>query len=114
MKFNPIALFTTLTVAAAGTAGYMALHPALFTSVRPLAVVSDPAPVAEAPVVKAPAVQAPAVEPPVTEAPVTKAPVVEAPKAEAPAVEAPAAKPAEALFKATAQNPCDHNCARRV
>ncbi len=52
MKFNPIALFTTLTVAAAGAAGYVALNPALISQVQPVAVVSEPAPVAEVPVVK--------------------------------------------------------------
>ncbi len=101
MKFNPIALFTSLTVVAAGAAGYMAFHPTMFTSVRPLAVVSDPAPVAETPVVEAPAVEAPVVKPVVTEAPVTKAPVVEAPKAEAPAVEPPPTKPAEQVAAVT-------------
>lgn len=52
MKFNPIALFTTLTVAAAGAAGYVALNPTLISPVQPVAVVSAPAPVAEVPVVK--------------------------------------------------------------
>ena len=52
MKFNPIALFTTLTVAAAGAAGYVALNPALMSPVQPLAEVSAPAPVVEVPVTK--------------------------------------------------------------
>ncbi len=52
MKINPIALFTTLTVAAAGAAGYVALNPALISPVQPVAVVSAPAPVAAVPVVK--------------------------------------------------------------
>ena len=52
MKFNPIALFTTLTVAAAGAAGYVAMNPALVSPVQPVAVVSEPAPVVEVPAAK--------------------------------------------------------------
>ena len=55
MKFNPIALFTTLTLAAAGAAGYVALNPTVTSTVQPLAVVTAPAPV--------PAAEVPAVEP---------------------------------------------------
>ena len=60
MKFNPIALFTTLTVAAAGAAGYVALNPAIVANVKPPASIVAPAP---APVAEAPKVEVPAVKP---------------------------------------------------
>ena len=52
MKLNPIVLFTSLAVAAAGAAGYVALNPTLITPVQAVAVETAPAPVAEVPAAK--------------------------------------------------------------
>lgn len=94
MKFNPIALFTTLTVAAAGAAGYVALNPALISQVQPVAVVSEPAPVAEVPVVK-PAETKPAEVKPVEVKPAEVKPVEQVAVATQP-VTTPEPKPAVA------------------
>ena len=58
MKFNPIALFTSLAVIAAGTFGYVATRPSAI--IEPVKVA---APAAEAPKVPAPVAQVPKVEP---------------------------------------------------